>query len=218
MSKGCSSVRRITKGVIIVFFLCVLISGWIDIPNKLSFIFVPLKAYIPEEWSWGDKIIDVIKYSFDKVGWALILFIIQKQYDKHALSCIPVKCTLLTPNPTRYDSRLLKSPSNKTLRTGFGRYYYDFKLKLDAESNKYYNLSIKKAGFNELQLDTLGESNKTIVIHLTVYCDSKKVIGIFPIVLTLFFSDTKNTRYKERIIITKKRGMYFCNIRTPQKY
>lgn len=206
---------RITKGLLIAFILYFFISGWIDIPNKLFSTLDILKIYLPDGFSRVETFINFIKYFLDKIGWAFILFLIQKYYERRQLSCLPIRCKLLSSIPVKYDSKLFSLHSNKKLKIGVGRYYYHLKLQLYAENNSYFNLSIKNLG-NKLQLGDLM-NNKDVVIDLAVYCDFKWIIWILPISLTLRFSDDQNIKYKEKIVLINRKGVYSCDIKTPQK-
>lgn len=208
--------RRVTKILLIVFILYLLISGWLNIPNKLFPGMDELKNYLPDDWLWGNKIVDGAKYLLDKIGWAIILFIIQKQYERHQSPCPPIRCTLLSTRPAKYDSQLHKYCSNKKLELGFGRYYYHFVLEFHAENNSYFNLSIKGFGINKLKLDSI-KNNEIVVVDLVVYYILEKVIWILPISMTLSFCDNCNAKYKEKLVLTRKNGVYSCNIETPQK-
>ena len=216
MSGGSEVVRRITKVLLIAFVLYLLISEWFNIPDKLFSVIDNLKNYLPNDWLWRDTIVDVAKYLLDKIGWAVILFIIQKKYEKHQSPCPPIRCKLLSIRPVKYDSQLHQVYSNKKLELGFGRYYYHFVLQFDAEKNNYFNLSIKGLGVNKLKFDSIKD-NETVVADLVVYYIFEKVIWILPISITIRFCDAHNTKYKERLVLIRKNGMYSCNIKTPRK-
>lgn len=208
--------RQIKKILLVAFVLYFFISGWLNIPDKLFSVIDGLKKYLPDGWTWSGALIDAVKYLLDKVGWAIILFLIQKHYEKRQTSCPPVRCKLLASRPVKYDSQLHKLCSTAKLELGLGRYYYHFRLQLNAEDNAFFNLSIRGLGFNKLQLDTI-KNNETVVVDLVVYYVFEKVIEIFPIIIVLSFQDTYNAKYKERLVLIRKNGAYFCRIKTPKK-
>lgn len=208
--------RQIKKLLLVAFVLYFFISGWLNIPDKLFSVIDGLEKYLPEGWTWSGEVIDTVKYLLDKIGWAIILFLIQKYYEKHQASCPPVRCRLLVSRPVKYDSQLHKLHSTQKLELGFGRYYYHFKLELNAEDNTFFNLSIRGLGINKLKLDTL-KSKESVVVDLVVNYVFEKVIEISPIIIVLSFRDTSNAKYKEKIALIRKNGAYSCRIKTPKK-
>lgn len=190
---------------------------WIDIPDKLFSGLDIWKNNIQNEWSWISYIVDLLKYLLDKIGWAIILFIIQKQYEKRKLSFQPIRCTLLSSKPVKYDSHLYQLPSNRKLEIGFGRYYYHFRLQLKADNNSYCNISLKGLGAKKIQLDNLGDGNNSIEVDLKVFWGLRKISWIFPIGLTICFQDNTNMKYVEKILLINKSGTYSINIKSLKK-